>query len=63
MIREKERERQEKNPQTVMDIVKFYQEEHDLHDPWDKLGYVSGPTVDRLDDFANPVCLSPHFLN
>ncbi|KXN87390.1 Serine/threonine-protein kinase SMU1 [Leucoagaricus sp. SymC.cos] len=51
------RSEQEKNPQAVMEIVKFYQEGQG-HDPWDKLGNVGGPAVDsgfpKLDDFSNP---------
>ncbi|KAF5362566.1 hypothetical protein D9756_002377 [Leucocoprinus leucothites] len=48
------RSEQEKNPQAVMEIVKFYQEEHG-HDPWDKLGNVGGGTIfSKLDDFSNP---------
>ncbi|KAF9266980.1 Pkinase-domain-containing protein [Marasmius fiardii PR-910] len=35
---------QEKNPQAVMEIVKFYQEGHG--DPWDKLGAMGGPVPD-----------------
>ncbi|KAF8906301.1 kinase-like domain-containing protein [Gymnopilus junonius] len=50
---------QEKNPQAVMEIVKFYQEGHG-HDPWDKLGNVGGgqdisflqPKID--ESFQNP---------
>ncbi|KAF9454346.1 Pkinase-domain-containing protein [Macrolepiota fuliginosa MF-IS2] len=52
------RSEQEKNPQTVMDIVKFYQGQG--HDPYDKLGNVGGSTLDtyaKLDDFSNPVSL------
>jgi len=53
------RSEQEKNPQAVMEIVKFYQEGHG--DVWDKLGNV-GPTQElsflqpRVDEsFQNPV--------
>ncbi|PPQ98245.1 hypothetical protein CVT26_003416 [Gymnopilus dilepis] len=53
------RQEQEKNPQAVMEIVKFYQEGHT--DPWDKLGNVGGPTQEigylasKIDgDFQNP---------
>ena len=48
---------QEKNPQAVMEIVKFYQEANG--DPWDKLGNVGGnqdlyqPKVE--ESFQNPV--------
>lgn len=54
------RSEQEKNPQAVMEIVKFYQEGHG--DAWDKLGNLA-PTLPEasftpLDSFANPVsCL------
>ena len=44
------RSEQEKNPQAVMEIVKFYQRDYD---PWDKLGNVGGDAL--LADFANPV--------
>lgn len=44
------RSEQEKNPQAVMEIVKFYQRDYD---PWDKLGNVGGDSL--LADFANPV--------
>lgn len=51
------RSEQEKNPQAVMEIVKFYQEGQG--DPWDKLGNVGGLAVDtaytKLEDFSNPV--------
>lgn len=54
------RSEQEKNPQAVMEIVKFYQEGHG--DVWDKLGNVGGNTPDlsfltsKIDDsFQNPV--------
>ncbi|TFK29646.1 STE/STE20/PAKA protein kinase [Coprinopsis marcescibilis] len=48
------RSEQEKNPQAVMEIVKFYQEGHG--DVWDKLGNVAGPAADpyTLDNFSNP---------
>ncbi|GLB41910.1 putative P21-Rho-binding domain containing protein [Lyophyllum shimeji] len=51
------RSEQEKNPQAVMEIVKFYQEGHG--DPWDKLGNVGGgvdPTfAPKFDDsLQNP---------
>lgn len=55
------RSEQEKNPQAVMEIVKFYQEGHG--DVWDKLGNVGGPSdltsflTAKIDDsFQNPVC-------
>lgn len=52
------RSEQEKNPQAVMEIVKFYQEGQG-HDPWDKLGNVGGPTADagynKIEEFSNPV--------
>lgn len=50
------RSEQEKNPQAVMEIVKFYQRDYD---PWDKLGNVGGDAL--LADFANPVrtCFLP----
>lgn len=49
------RSEQEKNPQAVMEIVKFYHEERG-HDPWDKLGNVGlDSTLTKLDEFANPV--------
>jgi p21-activated kinase 1 len=44
------RSEQEKNPQAVMEIVKFYQEGHG--DVWDKLGAMV-PASD--DGFQNPV--------
>lgn len=47
------RQEQEKNPQAVMEIVKFYQE-GPANDVWDKLG-----AVDPVDDFRNPVRMSP----
>src|SRR6266704_264056 len=53
------RSEQEKNPQAVMEIVKFYQEGHG--EVWDKLGNVGGiqemyqPKVEET--FQNPVCL------
>lgn len=53
------RSEQEKNPQAVMEIVKFYQEGHG--NPWDKLGNVGGsqelyqPKAE--ESFQNPVCL------
>ena len=58
------RSEQEKNPQAVMEIVKFYQEGHG--DVWDKLGNVGGnqdvsylqPKIE--ESFSNPV--SPLFL-
>ncbi|KAF5362568.1 hypothetical protein D9756_002379 [Leucocoprinus leucothites] len=44
----------DKNPQAVMGIVKFYQEEHGRN-PWDKLGNVGGGAIfSKLDDFSNP---------
>ncbi|KAF5328890.1 hypothetical protein D9611_014265 [Ephemerocybe angulata] len=50
------RSEQEKNPQAVMEIVKFYQEGHG--DVWDKLGNVGGPSTETYgivpDSFANP---------
>ncbi|KAF5316193.1 hypothetical protein D9619_006512 [Psilocybe cf. subviscida] len=53
------RSEQEKNPQAVMEIVKFYQEGHG--DVWDKLGNVGGNTQDLSfltskndDSFQNP---------
>ena len=45
------RSEQEKNPQAVMEIVKFYQEGHG--DPWDKLGNVGATVTDEA--FQNPV--------
>jgi len=53
------RSEQEKNPQAVMEIVKFYQEGHG--DVWDKLGNVGGNQEisflqSKIDDsFSNPV--------
>jgi hypothetical protein len=53
------RSEQEKNPQAVMEIVKFYQEANG--DPWDKLGNVGGsqelytPKVE--DSFQSPVSI------
>jgi p21-activated kinase 1 len=47
------RQEQEKNPQAVMEIVKFYQE-GPANDVWDKLG-----AVDPVDDFRIPVRMSP----
>ncbi|KAL0064384.1 hypothetical protein AAF712_008684 [Marasmius tenuissimus] len=38
------KQEQEKNPQAVMEIVKFYQEGHG--DPWGKLGAMGGPGPD-----------------
>jgi hypothetical protein len=64
------RSEQEKNPQAVMEIVKFYQEGHG--DVWDKLGNVGAnqelsflqPRVD--ESFQNPVgnqdLSSPHIF-
>lgn len=63
------RSEQEKNPQAVMEIVKFYQEGHG--DVWDKLGNVGGAQdatlQSRIDEsFQNPVsdfCIDfPHIL-
>jgi P21-Rho-binding domain len=52
------RSEQEKNPQAVMEIVKFYQEGHG--DVWDKLGNVGGAPDSALqsrieESFQNPV--------
>jgi p21-activated kinase 1 len=52
------RSEQEKNPQAVMEIVKFYQEGHG--DVWDKLGNVGGAQETTLqarieESFRNPV--------
>lgn len=53
---------QEKNPQAVMEIVKFYQEGHG--DVWDKLGAMGGVEdqsygASKIDDgLQNPVCKS-----
>ena len=49
------RSEQEKNPQAVMEIVKFYQEGHG--DVWDKLGNVGGAPDATLqsESFQNPV--------
>lgn len=52
------RSEQEKNPQALMEIVKFYHEGHG--DVWDKLGNVGGPQdaalQSRIDEsFQNPV--------
>ncbi|KAF8347896.1 STE/STE20/PAKA protein kinase [Amanita rubescens] len=47
------RQEQERNPQAVMEIVKFYQE-GPANDVWDKLG-----AVDPVDDFRIPVRMSP----
>ena len=52
------RSEQEKNPQAVMEIVKFYQEGHG--DVWDKLGNVGGAQDAALqsrieESFQNPV--------
>ena len=52
------RSEQEKNPQAVMEIVKFYQEGHG--DVWDKLGNVGGAQDAALqakieESFRNPV--------
>ena len=51
---------QEKNPQAVMEIVKFYQEGHG--DVWDKMGAMGGPFESQTgaftqvhDGFHNPV--------
>ena len=41
---------QEKNPQAVMEIVKFYQEGGG--DVWDKMGTVSAPPRDDADSSA-----------
>ena len=63
------RSEQEKNPQAVMEIVKFYQEGHG--DVWDKLGNVGGAQDAALqakieESFRNPVSDffidSPHIL-
>lgn len=56
------RSEQEKNPQAVMEIVKFYQE--GVGDVWDKLGNVGGSqdynflTTKIEDSFQNPVRFS-----
>lgn len=49
------RSEQEKNPQAVMEIVKFYQEGRG--DVWDKMGAVSGaePSIPQPSAFQNPV--------
>ena len=50
---------QEKNPQAVMEIVKFYQEGHG--DVWDKMGATagyetqSGPPMQAQGEFSSPV--------
>ncbi|KAJ7334158.1 STE/STE20/PAKA protein kinase [Mycena albidolilacea] len=44
---------QEKNPQAVMEIVKFYQEGQ-AGDPWDKLGTMGTFEPQEADGFANP---------
>ncbi|KAG6864133.1 Serine/threonine-protein kinase smu1 [Blastosporella zonata] len=46
------RSEQEKNPQAVMEIVKFYQEGHG--DVWDKLGAMGGATPKLDDSLQNP---------
>ncbi|KAG6821444.1 hypothetical protein H0H93_010168 [Arthromyces matolae] len=47
------RSEQEKNPQAVMEIVKFYQEGQT--DGWDKLGHGPGSFTSKLDDaLLNP---------
>ncbi|KAG6865917.1 Serine/threonine-protein kinase smu1 [Termitomyces sp. T159_Od127] len=54
------RSEQEKNPQAVMEIVKFYQEGQS--DGWDKLGAMGSPGgfQPKLDDsLMNPVCTRP----
>lgn len=57
------RSEQEKNPQAVMEIVKFYQEGHG--DNWDKLGAMGGfeaqygGTPKPDDGFQNPVSSTP----
>jgi len=57
------RSEQEKNPQAVMEIVKFYQEGRG--DVWDKMGAAAGsepPTLPQLSisTFQNPVSRSAH---
>ncbi|KAM6497155.1 STE/STE20/PAKA protein kinase [Amanita muscaria] len=48
------RQEQEKNPQAVMDIVKFYQE-GPVNDVWDKLGAVGPPIQPSMPtEFQNP---------
>jgi p21-activated kinase 1 len=51
------RTEQERNPQAVMEIVKFYQEGHG--DPWDKIGFGAGASPQETPqlppDFAAPV--------
>ncbi|KIJ65637.1 hypothetical protein HYDPIDRAFT_27634 [Hydnomerulius pinastri MD-312] len=56
------RSEQEKNPQAVMDIVKFYQEGHG--DVWDKMGAVETPYLGAQkmlvdDGFQNPRTAPP----
>ncbi|EGN96750.1 hypothetical protein SERLA73DRAFT_57888 [Serpula lacrymans var. lacrymans S7.3] len=58
------RSEQEKNPQAVMEIVKFYQEGHG--DVWDKMGavetpYPMPPKTPVDDGFQNPVRQFAHF--
>lgn len=52
------RQEQEKNPQAVMDIVKFYQE-GPLNDVWDKLGAVGPIQPSFIKDFALPDFQNP----
>lgn len=67
---------QEKNPQAVMEIVKFYQEGRGDTSVWDKMGAVPAPSTlpssssttppkqYALDDgFQNPVCILRRFIN
>lgn len=61
------RSEQEKNPQAVMEIVKFYHEgQLGQGGGWDKLGNVGGPAADptyaKLEDFQNPVRYTTFFF-
>ncbi|KAF7967953.1 hypothetical protein HWV62_27571 [Athelia sp. TMB] len=51
------RQDQEKNPQAVMEIVKFYQEGHG--DVWDKMGALDSPTKVEENGFQSPRAAPP----
>ncbi|KDQ61409.1 hypothetical protein JAAARDRAFT_171600 [Jaapia argillacea MUCL 33604] len=62
------RTEQEKNPQAVMEIVKFYQEGMEHRDVWEKMGTVAYSTppqlpqqapMDPLEGFQNPRAAPP----
>lgn len=59
---------QEKNPQAVMEIVKFYQEGRGDTSVWDKMGAIAAPQVPpsgkgfQEEGFQNPVSFALHCI-